>query len=278
MLSKLVIIAGSGDYPRLLVEGAKKAGVAQVDVVAIAGSTSRATRNAADHVIPITISTIAENIRRVGTMHYDGAILAGQVNPLSLFRGRFDREVQSWLDELPVKTAHTVFSKLVEKFAESGITILPASLFMDDNLPGVGPLTTRDFTEEERSDIQHAMRVAHDVGVHDVGQTVMVKKGMVLAVEAFEGTNRAIRRGGRLGGRGSVLFKAAREGHDMRFDIPVIGLKTLKTMRRAGVTALGFQASRLIVLNREDVIAYANKHNIAIVGVDSGLPPAPLRP
>ncbi len=278
MLSKLVIIAGSGDYPRLLVEGAKKAGVAQVDVVAIAGSTSRATRNAADHVIPITISTIAENIRRVGTMHYDGAILAGQVNPLSLFRGRFDREVQSWLDELPVKTAHTVFSKLVEKFAESGITILPASLFMDDNLPGVGPLTTRDFTEEERSDIEHAMRVAHDVGVHDVGQTVMVKKGMVLAVEAFEGTNRAIRRGGRLGGRGSVLFKAAREGHDMRFDIPVIGLKTLKTMRRAGVTALGFQASRLIVLNREDVIAYANKHNIAIVGVDSGLPPAPLRP
>jgi UDP-2,3-diacylglucosamine hydrolase len=278
MLSKLVIIAGSGDYPRLLVEGAKKAGVAQVDVVAIAGSTSRATRNAADHVIPITISTIAENIRRVGTMHYDGAILAGQVNPLSLFRGRFDREVQSWLDELPVKTAHTVFSKLVEKFAESGITILPASLFMDDNLPGVGPLTTRDFTEEERSDIQHAMRVAHDVGVHDVGQTVMVKKGMVLAVEAFEGTNRAIRRGGRLGGRGSVLFKAAREGHDMRFDIPVIGLKTLKTMRRAGVTALGFQASRLIVLNRDDVIAYANKHNIAIVGVDSGLPPAPLRP
>ena len=278
MLSKLVIIAGSGDYPRLLVEGAKKAGVAQVDVVAIAGSTSRATRNAADHVIPITISTIAENIRRVGTMHYDGAILAGQVNPLSLFRGRFDREVQSWLDELPVKTAHTVFSKLVEKFAESGITILPASLFMDDNLPGVGPLTMRDFTEEERSDIEHAMRVAHDVGVHDVGQTVMVKKGMVLAVEAFEGTNRAIRRGGRLGGRGSVLFKAAREGHDMRFDIPVIGLKTLRTMRRAGVTALGFQASRLIVLNRDEVIAYANKHNIAIVGVDSGLPPAPLRP
>ena len=278
MLSKLVIIAGSGDYPRLLVEGAKKAGVAQVDVVAIAGSTSRATRNAADHVIPITISTIAENIRRVGTMHYDGAILAGQVNPLSLFRGRFDREVQSWLDELPVKTAHTVFSKLVEKFAESGITILPASLFMDDNLPGVGPLTTRDFTDEERSDIEHAMRVAHDVGVHDVGQTVMVKKGMVLAVEAFEGTNRAIRRGGRLGGRGSVLFKAAREGHDMRFDIPVIGLKTLKTMRRAGVTALGFQASRLIVLNRDEVISYANKHNIAIVGIDSGLPPAPLRP
>lgn len=276
-MQKLVIIAGSGSYPRFLVEGAKKAGVPQVDVVAIAGSTSRATRNAADNVIPITIGTIAESIRKIGTMGYDGAILAGQVNPLSLFRGRFDKEVTSWLRELPVKNAHTVFSKLIEKFAESGVEILPASLYMDDHLPGVGPITKRGFTPEEQSDIDHAAAVARDMGVHDVGQTVMVKRGMVLAVEAFEGTNRAIRRGGRLGGKGAVIFKAAREGHDMRFDIPVIGLNTVKTMKRAGATALGFQAGRQIVLDREDVVKFADKNDIAIVGVESGLPPAPVR-
>ena len=276
-MQKLVIIAGSGSYPRFLVEGAKKAGVPQVDVVAIAGSTSRATRNAADNVIPITIGTIAESIRKIGTMGYDGAILAGQVNPLSLFRGRFDKEVTSWLRELPVKNAHTVFSKLIEKFAESGVKILPASLYMEDHLPGVGPITKRGFTPEEQIDINHAVAVVRDMGVHDVGQTVMVKRGMVLAVEAFEGTNRAIRRGGRLGGKGSVIFKAAREGHDMRFDIPVIGLNTVKTMKRAGATALGFQAGRQIVLDREDVVKYADKNNIAIVGVESGLPPAPVR-
>ena len=100
---------------------------------------------------------------------------------------------------------------------------------------------------------------------------------MVLAVEAFEGTNAAIRRAGRLG-RGSVLFKAAREGHDWRFDIPVVGLTTLKKMRCAGVTALGFQAGRLLLLDREKVVAFANRHGMAIVGIDSGLPPAPLRP
>lgn len=111
-MQKLVIIAGSGSYPRFLVEGAKKAGVPQVDVVAIAGSTSRATRNAADNVIPITIGTIAESIRKIGTMGYDGAILAGQVNPLSLFRGRFDKEVTSWLRELPVKNATLCFQSL----------------------------------------------------------------------------------------------------------------------------------------------------------------------
>lgn len=276
-MQKLLIIAGSGSYPRFLVEGAKKAGVPQVDVVAISGSTWRATRKAADNVMPITIGTIAESIRKIGKMGYDGAILAGQVNPLSLFRGRFDKEVTRWLKELPVKNAHTVFSKLIEKFAESGVEILPASLYMEDHLPGVGPLTKRGFTAEEQSDIEHAVAVARDMGVHDVGQTVMVKRGMVLAVEAFEGTNRAIRRGGRLGGKGGVIFKAAREGHDMRFDIPVIGLNTLKTMKRAGATALGFQAGRQIVLDREEVVKFADKNDIAIVGVESGLPPAPVR-
>lgn len=277
-VSRLVVIAGSGSYPRMLVEGAKRAGVPQVDVVAIAGSTSRATRRAADAVIPITIGTIAESIRRVGKMGYDGGILAGQVNPLSLFRSRFDPEVTKWLAELPVKNAHTVFSKLVEKFGQSGLSILPASLYMDDAMPGEGPLGTRELNPAERRDMVHAMHVAKDMGVHDVGQTVMVKSGMTLAVEAFEGTNKAIIRGGRLGGSGSVVFKAAREGHDMRFDIPVIGLKTLKVMRRAGATALCFQAGRQIVLDKEAVIDYANRHSIAVVGVDSGLPPAPLRP
>ena len=277
MIRKLVVIAGAGSYPRLIVEGAKKAGVGRVDVVSIAGSTDRATRKAADGVIPITLGTIAESIRRVGTMDYDGGILAGQINPLSLFRGRFDPEVTAWLRELPVKTAHTVFSKLIEKFAESGVEILPASLYMEDHIPGVGALTKRGLTAEEASDVEHGARVAHDVGVHDVGQTVMVKRGMVLSVEAFEGTNRAIKRGGRLGGKGGVVFKAAREGHDMRFDIPVIGLKTLKVMKRAGATAIGFQAGRVILLDREAVVDFANRHNIAIVGVESGLPSAPVR-
>jgi DUF1009 family protein len=278
MISRLIVIAGAGSYPRLIVEGAKRAGVAQVDVAAVAGSTARATRAAADAVIPVTLGTIAAAIREIGRRGYDGAILAGQVNPLSLFRGRFDTEVTAWLKALPVKNAHTVFSTLIEKIEAAGVRVLPASLYLDGHLPGAGVLTARGFTPEEESDIAHAARVAHDVGLHDVGQTVMVKRGMVLAVEAFEGTNRAIRRGGRLGGPGAVLFKAARKGHDMRFDIPVVGLKTLKTMKRAGATALGFQAGRLVLLDRDAVVAFADRHGIALVGVESGLPPAPLRP
>lgn len=278
MVEKLIVVAGAGAYPRHVIEGAKAAGVRNVIALAVKGSTERATWKAADSVHWVSLGEIAAGIRWMAGQGADGVIMAGQVNPLSLFRGRFDDEVKKWLAELDVKTAHTIFGKLIEKMAAHGLVTFPASCYMDGHMPGVGLLTERAPDEAELSDIRHASDVAHDVGVHDVGQTVMVKRGMVVAVEAFEGTNAAIRRGGKLGGKGAVVFKAAREGHDMRFDIPVVGLKTLKTMHRAGATALAFQAGRLVLLDRDEVVKYANAHSIAIVGIESNLPRAPLRP
>ena len=276
--SKMIIITGAGSYPRLVVEGARAAGVAKVDVLAVRGSTERATRAAADHVHSINLGGIAAGLRWVAAQGYDGCVFAGQINPLSLFRARFDAETKGWLDSLPVKTAHTVYGKLALEFEKAGVRVFPASSFMDGHLPGEGVLTEREPDAREWCDISHGIAVVRDMGRHDVGQTVLVKDGMTLAVEAFEGTNATIRRGGRLGGKGSVLVKGAREGHDMRFDIPVVGLKTLKVMRRAGVTALAFQAGRLLLLDREKVLAFADRYGIAIVGVKTDLPPAPLRP
>ena len=276
-VARLLVVAGTGCYPRLVIEGARRAGVKTVDVLDVKGSCERATRKLADHVFPFAAGACDKAVEWAGTMGYDGAILAGQVSPMSLFRGKFDPVVKGWLAAMPVKNAHTIFGKLVAEFERHGTKVLPASCYLDANLPGVGKLTERDLTAAEADDVRRGIQVAADVGRHDVGQTVLVKSGMVLAVEAFEGTNAAIRRAGRLC-KGSVLFKAAREGHDWRFDIPVVGLKTLKTMKRAGVTALAFQAGRLVLLDREAVVAYANKHGIVLVGIDSGLPPAPLRP
>ena len=277
-MKKLIVISGSGIYPELVVRGAKASGVPQVDVLAVRGSTTRATKKSADGVHEIGIGEIAAGIRWVAAQGYDGAILAGQINPLSLFRSRFDDEVKAWLRSLPCKNAHTVFGKLIEELEKVGVKVLPATCYMEQCLPGEGALTERIPDEREQKDIAHAAAVVRDVGRHDVGQTVLVKEGMVLAVEAFEGTNAAILRGGKLGGKGAVIFKGAREGHDMRFDVPVIGLKTLKTMKRAGVAALAFQAGRQIVLEKEAVIAYANRHGIALAGMKTDLPPAPVRP
>lgn len=278
IVKSVIVIAGAGLYPELMVKGAKRAGVEKVDVLAVRGSTSRATKRAADSVHEIGIGEIASGMRWVAAQGYDGAMLAGQINPLSLFRSRFDDEVKAWLASLPCKNAHTIFGKLVEEFEKSGVRILPATSYMEDCLPGEGVLTSRAPDERELSDIKHAAAVVRDMGRHDVGQTVLVKDGMVLAVEAFEGTNAAIKRGGKLGGKGAVIFKGAREGHDMRFDVPVIGLKTLKTMKSAGITALAFQAGRQLVLEREEVVAYANRHGIALAGTATDLPSAPTRP
>jgi len=276
-IERIVVIAGAGTCPRLTIAGARQAGVKTVDVVAVKGSCECATARMADHVKAFAAGECDVGIAWVAKEGYDGAILSGQVSPMSLFRGRFDETVRGWLKALPVKNAHTIFGKLVDEFERAGVRILPASSYLDGLLPGVGVLTTRGLTPGETDDMRRAQEVAADVGRHDVGQTVLVKSGMVLAVEAFEGTNAAIRRAGKLA-KGSVLFKAAREGHDMRFDIPVVGLKTLKMMKRAGVTALAFQAGRLVLLDREAVLAFANRHDIAIVGIETNLPPAPLRP
>lgn len=276
--SKMIVITGAGAYPRLVVEGARAAGVAQVDVLAVRGSTERATIRAADNVHTINLGGIAAGLRWVATQGYDGAVFAGQINPLSLFTARFDEETKGWLASLPFKTAHTVYGKLAFEFEKAGVPVFPASSFMDGHLPGEGLLSARAPSDREMNDIRHGADVMRDMGRHDVGQTVLVKDGMVLAVEAFEGTNAAIKRGGRLGGKGAVLVKGAREGHDMRFDIPVVGLKTLKVMRSAGVTALAFQAGRLLLLDREKVLSFADRYGIAIVGIATDLPPAPLRP
>ena len=276
-MKKLLIIAGAGTYPALVLRGAKAAGVETVDVMAVKGSCAWSTARAADHSFAFAAGESDKAIEWAAKAGYEGAILAGQVSPMSLFRGKFDAVVRGWLKAMPVKNAHTIFGRLVNEFEKAGVKILPASSYMEASLPGAGVLTQRTPTAEERDDIRRGFQVAADVGRHDVGQTVLVKSGMVLAVEAFEGTNAAIKRAGKLS-KGSVLCKAAREGHDWRFDIPVVGIKTLKRMKKSGVTALAFQAGRQLLLDREEVLSFANRHSIAILGVESGLPPAPTRP
>jgi len=203
-------------------------------------------------------------------------VLAGGVSPLALFRTRFDALSRQLLRELPVKNAHTIFSRLVDQFEVNGTRVLPGSVFMHAALPASGVLTQRAPNAEEQSDIHLGHCVAMQMCNLDIGQTLVIHRGMITAVEAFEGTNAAIRRSGKLV-RGGVVVKVAKDGHDMRFDIPVIGRETIPVLRRAGVTALAVQAHRVILLERDEVVALANRANIAITVLDSGLPPAPTR-
>ena len=277
-MERLLIMAGSGAYPACVAAGARKAGVRHITMLALRGTTARAAVRLADERVWFGVGEIRAIRDWVAANRFDGGIMVGQIRPLALFRTRFDDLARAWLGALPVKNAHTIFGKLTEELERAGLRMLPASCFMDEHIPGAGVLTRRAPDGREARDIEFGHRIARETGHLDIGQTVLVKDGMVLAVEAFEGTNKAILRGGRLGGRGAVVVKAAKQGHDMRFDIPVIGTKTVGALRRAGVSALSFQAGRIVMLDPDEVIAAADRLGIAITGIDSGLPSAPLRP
>ena len=275
---RLLIFAGSGTYPAYLAAAARKAGVRHISIIAFRGMTERATVALADEVVWFGIGEGRALFGWVSKQRFTGGVMAGQIHPFALFRTRFDDLAQSWLKELPVKNAHTIFGKFAVEMEKAGIRMLPASCYMDDFVPGAGVQTLRSPDERELRDITLGHQAGRDICGLDIGQTLVVKDGVILAVEAFEGTNQAIRRGGKLGGKGAVVVKVAKEGHDMRFDIPVIGEKTIAVLRKAGISALAYQAGRLVMLERPKVIAAANRMNLAVIGLDSGLPAAPLRP
>ena len=137
-------------------------------------------------------------------------------------------------------------------------------------MPRAGQVSARPPTDREWADINLGLTVAKATAALNIGQTVVVKEGTILAVEAFEGTNKAIRRGGELGSGGVVVVKVAKQNHDMRFDIPVIGLETLAVLKKVRAVALAVEAQRTIILDREEVIRAADKLGIAIVAVKLG--------
>ncbi|MCA1809700.1 MAG: LpxI family protein [Lentisphaerae bacterium] len=150
----------------------------------------------------------------------------------------------------------------------AGVELLPACLFMEQAMPAAGLLAQRAPDERERRDIALGLRVAKATSGLDIGQTVVIKDGVVLAVEAFEGTDETMRRAGRLGGPGMVVVKAAKQGHDMRFDIPVVGMKTMQVLRKARAGVLAVEAGRTILLERDKLAAEADRIKLAFLAVD----------
>ncbi len=265
----LALIAGRGDYPLLLAQAARACGVKRISVIAFKGETSRIMANAADEIVWInagSLGALLDSLKRSGARH---AVMAGQVNPKNLFCIRMDKALIDLLKSLPVKNAHTIFGGITSEIEKAGIRLLPASSFMQDYMPKAGILTFRSPDSREQNDILIGRRVIKDTSHLDIGQTVVVKDGMILAVEAFEGTDRAIRRGGKLGGRGAVVVKVPKSGHDMRFDIPVIGSRTLKSLKKARASCLALEAGGAILLHRDQLIAQADAMGLTVVVLEA---------
>ena len=272
MIDSLAIVAGVGEYPIVMAEGARKAGVRHITALAIRGAAEkRRLRPLVDEWVPVGLGEL-EKTRDWCAAHPHFAVeFGGGISPASLFTTRFDALSRKLLSELPTKNTHTIFGKVCDVLEQTGVRVLPASCFMDKAIPGAGVLTKRVPDAREQNDIGIGSRISLLISSAEIGQVVVVKDGAICAVEALEGTNTTIKRGANIGGNGCVVFKGAKDGHDMRFDIPAFGMKTLAFLRKMRVSAFAFQAERMIFLESEQVLHYADKWGISIVSVDSGL-------
>lgn len=273
--SSLTIIAGKGVYPRLLADSARSQGVEHINVLAFRGETGSGIQRLADQVQWVTVGRLAEFKQALRQLGDTDAVMVGQITPTALFRARPDRPMLELVSKLERRNAHTLFGAIGEVISAEGITLHPASMFMESAMPAPGQLSRRAPDERESNDIALGLEVAKVTSSIEAGQTVVVKEGTILAVEAFEGTDRTIRRAGRLGGPGAVVVKVAKRDHDMRFDIPVIGMKTMRVLRRARISALALEARRTILLEKDRVLGQADQIGLAVIAVqteDSGAP------
>lgn len=267
-IGHLLLISGRGVYPLELARQARAAGVRRVDALCFSGETDRALARLVDRTVWVPVGSLTAFLEAARGFGARDAVMVGQIRPTNLFRVRLDDAMRRLLATLPVRNAETLFGAAGAELARLGIVLRPASLFMEAAMPAAGLLSERAPTEQEARDLALGARAAKQVSGLDIGQTVVVKTGTVLAVEAFEGTDEAILRAARLGGPGAVVVKAAKRGHDLRFDIPVIGLHTFRTLKKARISALGVEAGRTILLQRPELVEQARRLSIAFVALD----------
>jgi len=264
-MDRVGIIAGAGQFPLLLARQLRLQGLETV-AVALEEEADAALEAEVDrtHWQPVgRVGRLLKVLRKESVRH---AILAGKVQKTRIFRDfRPDLRALTLLWGLRDRRDDTILSKVAEVLASEGIELLPQTFAMEPYLPAPQVFTRRQPTADERADIDFGAALAREVGRLDVGQTVVVKSCAVLAVEAIEGTDAAIRRGGTLGGPGAVAVKVAKPQQDPRFDVPAVGLETVRACSDAGVRVLAFEARKTFFFQQERALEEAERHGIAVL-------------
>jgi hypothetical protein len=263
------LIAGNGRFPVIFAETARRAGV-RVVAVAHRGETLDEIERAADGVTWVKVGELGKIIRTFVAAGVKRAVMAGGIGKVSLFSGaRPDLRGAKFLAGLRAFGDDTLLRGVARELEKDGIEIVPSTLFLGEIVTGEGTLGRVQPKKKDWSDIALGFRVAKGVGRFEVGQSVVVRGGVVLAVEGLEGTDACIRRGGELGRGEVVVVKVAKPGQDLRFDVPAVGPGTAAVMREAKARVLALEAGGTILLDRGQFLADADRANIAVVGVSA---------
>ena len=258
-LHALGIIAGNGVYPRLLADAARKAGVKKIIAAAFTGETDPALRQHVDLLEWMRVGQLNRLLKFFRAQDIHHAIMAGQIAPKNLFDLRPDWKALMLLGKLKQRNAESIFAAVADELAQAEVQLLPATTFLEDSLAPCGLIAGSKLSRQEEDDIDLGLKIAREMARLDIGQTVIVRSGTVVAVEALEGTNDTIRRGGELARSGAVMVKVAKPSQDMRFDVPVIGVETIRIAAEARLRVIAVEAGKTLLLERDAIVDLANR-------------------
>ena len=259
------LIAGNGDFPFLVLEGARSRGI-EMAVIAIREEASPALEREAKRLHWISLGELSRGIEllhREGVKH---AVMAGQVKHNKIFSSiRPDWRLAKLLLSLPSKNTDSLIGAIARVLQDEGIELIDSTRFLGPLLPQEGVLTQRSPDQTETADIEYGRKIARQIAGLDLGQTVVVRDHACVAIEAMEGTDETIERAARItGGHRLVVVKVSKPRQDMRFDVPVVGPKTIEVMRQSNATALAIDAGRTLLFDRDVLIHAADAAGIAI--------------
>ncbi len=268
-IDTLGIVAGDRSLPLLLARQARRMGVRKLVAIGFEGQTNRELEPLVDEMVWLKLGQLTKLIAAFQERGVRRCVMVGKIAPKSFFDARPDLRVIAAVLKLKEKNAHTLFGAFADELMKDGIELMEATPWLRPIMAAPGFQVGPKLSEEQREDVEFGFRMAKEISRLDIGQSVVVKKGAVLAVEGFEGTDKCLLRGGELSGKegGAVAVKVAKEKHDMRWDIPCIGEGTLDTCAAARLSALAIEAGKTLVLDQERVEALARKHQIAVVSV-----------
>ncbi|MBU1122944.1 MAG: UDP-2,3-diacylglucosamine diphosphatase LpxI [Candidatus Omnitrophota bacterium] len=267
---RLGLIAGNRLLPLILSQKIKESNKnCQIVAVCFKGETRPSISKYVDKTYWIKVGQLARLRQIMKEEKVVEWIMAGQINPMRIFKRRvWDDELVSLVDKLEDFRPHNIFFEIINYLENQGIKFLDSTLYLQDCLSGEGVMNNLLLSGEQEKDIEFGIKVASRYVDLDVGQTIVVKKQSVVALESLEGTNATILRGGRLAGRGATVFKFSKTNQDLRFDVPVVGIGTLKLLKGIGAAACVLEKEKVIILEKQKFLSLARKWDILIIGRD----------
>ena len=267
--ASLGLIAGNRSLPLEFARQTRAAGVKHLVAVAFENETDAALTPLVDEIVWLKVGQLSKMIAAFTGRGIRQCVMVGQIAPKNLYDLRPDLRAMGVLLRLKEKNAHTIFGAIAEELKKDGVELIEATPWLKPLMPAGGFQLGPKLSAEQKSDVDFGFRIARETSRLEIGQLVVVKNGVVLAVEGFEGTDQCLARGGQLAGKdgGAVAVKVAKPDHDMRFDIPCLGAQTVETCAASGVAVLALEAGKTLLLEQETCGQLAKKNRISVMTI-----------